>query len=199
MKSILLIRHGETDWNINRRFQGASDVPLNQTGIDQANKLAVRLQNRHFDAVYSSDLSRAFDTAKTITKQPIQADARLREMGFGQWEGLNFHDIEAQFPRELKTWREKSTAPPGGESVFDVAERVGAFLEEILGKIEDNQQFLVVAHGGLIGVLLCVFFDQSPERVWNYRFYNTSITEIAVFPFGRVLLRLNDTCHLANQ
>lgn len=196
MKTLLLVRHGETDWNITHRFQGTTDVSLNAAGLQQAGHLAKRFENQHFDIIYSSDLSRALETAKRITKQPIRADARLREIHFGLWEGLHMPEIEEQYPVELAAWRKHNIAPPKGEDVFQVAARANSILIEALEALEANQRALFVAHGGLIGVLVCLLLEQPPTKLWSYRFSNTSITEFGIFSWGNVLLRLNDTRHL---
>lgn len=199
MKTLYLVRHGETDWNITRRFQGNSDVPLNDTGLAQADRLRERLQDEHFDLVYSSNLSRAMVTAQRITSQDIQPDPRLQEIHFGLWEGLHMHEIQAQFPAELAAWRKRSAPPPSGETIFQVAARGSDVLHDVLTTLQDEQRALIVSHGGMLGVLVCILLGQSPEHVWSYRFYNTSITEIVVYDFGNVLLRLNDTCHLVEE
>lgn len=198
-KTLWLVRHGLTEWNKERRFQGDSDVPLNDEGFAQAQQLATRFKDERFDVVYSSDLSRAHETAKAISSQPIVADARLREIDFGHWEGLQLAEIEERYPVEWQAWRQRSSPPPDGESIFTVAARVKSVLDEIIEQLEEDQRALVVSHGGTMGTMLCVLFGDSPENVWRYRFFNTGVSEILIFPFGTVLTRLNDISHLTED
>lgn len=193
--TLVLVRHGETDWNVERRFQGSSDIPLNDNGRSQAQKLAQHLANEKFDAVYSSDLSRAAETAQTITQQTIVPDVRLREIGFGVFEGFTFAEIEQKYPEQWDLWRKREAPPPQGEDISFVADRVRRFFDEVMVKHAD-QRVLVVSHGGIIGLLTCQLLDHPPKKVWQFRFDNTSVTEFGFFPQGTVLLRLNDVCHL---
>ncbi len=113
MIQLILTRHGETDWNIAHRFQGQSDVPLNARGRQQAEQLAAHLIAEKFDAIYASDLSRAWDTAKAIAAQhtcPLIAEPRFREGGFGEWEGCTFSELEERDPSLVKAWVEKCRA-----------------------------------------------------------------------------------------
>ena len=119
---LLLVRHGQTDWNINRRFQGQSDVPLNEVGRQQATALANRLSREHIDVLFASDLQRAHETARIIAAQhacEIRLDARLREINFGAWEGLTYDEIKHNDPAVLAA-REAdifTTAAPDGETL----------------------------------------------------------------------------------
>ncbi|GIW60610.1 MAG: alpha-ribazole phosphatase [Patescibacteria group bacterium] len=192
---ILLVRHGETDWNVIHRFQGSSDVPLNDTGREQAQKLALRLSSETFDAIYSSDLLRAAETAQIIAQQPIIYDARLREIHFGVFEGLTFTEIMEQYPHEWDLWRKRQAPPPEGEEIADVATRVQVFLEDILTQ-HSEQKILIVTHGGIIGMIATQLLNHPPHKIWQFRFDNTSITEFGFYPQGIVLVRLNDVCHL---
>ncbi len=193
--TLVLVRHGETDWNVNHRFQGSSDVPLNEHGREQARKLANRWHNEKFDVVYSSDLSRAAETASIITPQAAITDQRLREISFGAFEGLTFPEIKDQYPEQWELWRKREAPPPDGEDLSVVATRVQQFLNGILPKHQE-QRMLVVSHGGIISLITCLLLEHPPKKVWQFRLDNTSVTEFGFFPQGIVLLRLNDVCHL---
>jgi broad specificity phosphatase PhoE len=146
------VRHGETDWNAEHRWQGHSDTQLNELGRSQAHRLAGELED--VDAVYSSDLSRARETAEILAERlglEVRLDARLRERGFGAWEGLTMNEIELVFPEAQARWRAGDPAGVGEESFEAFADRVGEFLEEI-GRGHDGETVLVVAHGGTIRV-----------------------------------------------
>ncbi|MHB0939990.1 MAG: histidine phosphatase family protein, partial [Armatimonadota bacterium] len=118
---LYLIRHGQTDWNLAQRFQGQSDIPLNEIGRRQANALADRLSSQPFEVAYSSDLQRALETAKVIAgdRLEIKTDLRLREMDFGDWEGATYNKIKEECPGALTTWEDDvyKNAPPNGETL----------------------------------------------------------------------------------
>jgi alpha-ribazole phosphatase len=194
---LLLIRHGQTDWNIARRFQGQSDVPLNQTGKKQAQALAERLSSQHIDALYSSDLQRALETANIIRKSECHSDPRLREINFGDWEGLTYNEIKEKYPDAL-TERENDiykNAPPDGETLEQLCERVQSMLDELYAKHKD-QTVLIVAHGGVLQILLCLALNLKPTMYWQFHLSTASLSEIAFYPDGAILNLLNDTCHL---
>jgi alpha-ribazole phosphatase len=159
---LFLIRHGQTDWNIARRFQGQSDVSLNEVGRKQAMALADRLSAQHIDALYSSDLQRALETAKIIRKSECYSDARLREINFGDWEGLTYNEIKEKYPNALAE-RENDiykNAPPNGETLEQLCERVRSMLDELYAKHKD-QTVLVVAHGGVLQTLHFTQMERS--------------------------------------
>jgi alpha-ribazole phosphatase len=194
---LLLIRHGQTDWNIARRFQGQSDVLLNQTGKNQAKALAERLSSQHVDALYSSDLARAIETAKIIRKSEWHSDPRLREINFGDWEGLTYNKIKEKYPAALA---ERETdiyknAPPNGETLEQLSARVQSMLNELYAKHKE-QTVLIIAHGGVLQILLCLALNIKPTMYWQFHLSTASLSEIAFYPDGAILNLLNDTCHL---
>ncbi len=148
--TIFLVRHGETDWNRERRIQGHSDVPLNENGRMQARALSERLGRERFDAVYSSDLARARETAQIAvapTSLPLIELVELREKHFGSWEGLTSDVALARFP-------EASTGPWGdGETSDEMSARVVAALRSIAAE-HDGGNVLVVTHGGPVRATL---------------------------------------------
>jgi len=194
---ILLIRHGQTDWNLAQRFQGQSDIPLNETGHKQAHALANRLSAETFDAVYSSDLQRATETAKIICTSQIHPDPRLREVHFGDWEGLTYDEIKAKHPETLAAWEADifKNAPPNGETLEGLAVRVQSMLDE-LRKKHDDQNILIVAHGGVLQTLICLALKLPPTMYWQFHLSTASLSEIAFYPAGAILNSLNDTSHL---
>ncbi len=154
MTTLILVRHGETDWNAQHRWQGHSDMPLNGVGRKQAGLLASELER--VDAVYSSDLARARETAEILAQRiglEVHLDPRLRERGFGAWEGLTTQEIESSFPDEQKRWRAGIGAgAPDAEPFGAFAARVRSFVEEV-GRQHVDEEVLVVAHGGTIRVV----------------------------------------------
>lgn len=196
---LTLIRHGQTDWNLAQRFQGQSDRPLNEAGKKQARALADRLSNQTFDGVYSSDLQRALETVHSVRKSDdLHTDPRLREVNFGDWEGLTYDEIKEKHPDALSAWENDiyKNAPPNGETLEQLAARVQSMLDELYAKHKD-QTVLIVAHGGSLQVLICLALNVSPSMYWQFHLLPASLSEIAFYPAGAILNLLNDTCHLA--
>jgi broad specificity phosphatase PhoE len=157
---VVFARHGATDWNVEQRFLGHTDLPLNELGRSQAKELGYGIANFTFDAIYSSDLRRAYDTAtlaqeviyeKTGKHHSITTDSRLREIHFGSIEGLTYEEAAAQYPEKMNQWyqRAESMPPPGGEeSLTQVRDRVITFMNELA--LKNYGQVLIVSHGGAI-------------------------------------------------
>jgi broad specificity phosphatase PhoE len=154
--TLLLVRHGETDWNRDGRWQGHSDTPLNERGREQSRELAAQLDGMAVDVVYSSDLARARETAEIVADRlglEVRLDRRLRERGFGAWEGLTSTEIEGRFEEAHRRWRAgKGFGADDAESFDAFARRVHAFLNDVL-QLHPDENVLVVAHGGSIRVI----------------------------------------------
>lgn len=150
MTTFLLVRHGQTDWNLERRVQGHADRPLNETGRAQAHALADELDGTTIDAVYSSDLARALETARILGRRlglPVAVTPDLREKHFGTWEGLTDQEVLSRFPHAREgPWGD-------GETTDEMTERVVAGLRRIAAA-HPGGQVLVVAHGGPLRALL---------------------------------------------
>ena len=160
MIEMWLIRHGQTDWNLANIVQGQSDIPLNRTGIAQANALALKLKGTKFDAIYSSDLSRALTTANIVAEQlnlPVNTDPRLREIRQGAWEGSAIAEIKATYPDEFDRKNENPNIPvsPGAETVTEVVTRITQAAHDIHAA-HDDQRVLLFSHGFVIATLYCV-------------------------------------------
>lgn len=152
MTVILLARHGETDWNSERRWQGHADQPLNDVGRTQARKLAETLADRAIDVVYSSDLVRAHETALIVAERlglPVEVDAGLREVDVGDWAGRLVTEIEDADPEAFQLWRQGRKAWNGGESYEEMGERVVAAVLRLSAR-HPGQTVLIVTHGGSI-------------------------------------------------
>ena len=154
MTTLLLVRHGETDWNRDGRWQGHSDTPLNEVGRAQARELAASLDG--IDVIYASDLARAHETAEILGAQlgvEVRLDKRLRERGFGAWEGLTMAEIERRFREAHERWRAgEGFGADDAESFKDFAARVLSFVEDVLSR-HPHETVLVVGHGGSIRVV----------------------------------------------
>lgn len=159
MVEFWLVRHGQTDWNKEKRFQGQRDLPLNNTGIEQALTLAASLKDHAFDVIYSSDLSRARQTAEILAGQvnaPLHLEPRLRERKYGIFEGCLYPEIDRRFPREAEARRKDPVhyTPPGGESLSDVVTRVTQAAADIAGH-HPSGRILLVSHGLSLAMLIC--------------------------------------------
>jgi probable phosphoglycerate mutase len=150
--TILLARHGETDWNSERRWQGHADRPLNEVGREQARELAETLTDRAIDVVYSSDLLRAHETALIVGERlglPVSVDAGLREVDVGDWSGRVHSEIEGLDPDGYRRWREGGKGWAGGESYEEMGERVVAAVLRLAAR-HPGETVLIVTHGGSI-------------------------------------------------
>ena len=191
--TLLLIRHGQTDYNLERRFYGRIDTPVNATGVEQAAALSVELKDRHIDAIYSSPAKRAYMTAEPTAagrNLTIQTDERLWEMNFGRWEGLTFEEAEAVNPEAWASWRRGETmdAPHGGETYTSSTKRISGWLESIRGDYTNNETVAVFAHGAILQCLLCDLMGTKLEQLWPYRFGNTTVAELAMFRTRAVMV-----------
>jgi broad specificity phosphatase PhoE len=152
MTELLLVRHGETDWNRDGRFQGHADPPLNDTGRAQARALADDLAAEQIDAIYTSDLARARETAEFIAERagvPFVLEPQLREVNVGEWQGLTRPEIAERFPEGLRNWREHGHGWEQGETYEELAERVLEAIDRIVAG-HPTERVVVVGHGGTI-------------------------------------------------
>ena len=152
MTELLLVRHGETDWNRDRRFQGHADPPLNETGREQAHALAAELTSEGIELVYTSDLARAVETAEIVAAR-LGADVRsmrdLRVIDVGEWQGLTWQEIEERYPDGARSWRARGYGWETGETYEELGDRVVAALRRIASD-HPEERVLVVGHGGTI-------------------------------------------------
>lgn len=200
---LFLTRHGQTDWNTAGRYQGQSDTPLNETGLHQAEQIAKRLSKETIHAIYSSDLSRAANTAQTIAdfhSLKVKKDSRWRELSFGDWEGMTYKEMSAHSPELFEAWMKDplTISTPNGETLAQLAERVQAAFEEIKREHKD-QTVLVVAHSGSLQSLLAVTLGVDLNRYWQFRISQASLSELNVYEDSVVLNLLNDVSHFQEK
>ena len=199
---ILAIRHGETAWNVDTRIQGHLDIPLNDTGLQQARWLAQTLAERDpVHAIYASDLSRAHVTAQTIAQalgQTVTTHTGLRERAFGDFQGRTFAEIEAELPEHALLWRKRApdwTPPGAGESLITLRERVLRTVNELAAR-HVGELIVLVAHGGVMDVLYraATRLDLQAPRTWQLP--NTAVNRLLWTPEGLSLVGWADTTHL---
>lgn len=197
---VLAIRHGETDWNVGSRIQGHLDIGLNATGRWQASRVAEVLADEGLAAVYASDLSRAFDTARAVAEAAgleVQVDTGLRERAFGLFEGRSFDEIAATWPADSERWRKRDPAfaPEGGESLTGFYARcVGA--AERLAAAHPGQTIALVAHGGVLDCLYRAATRISLQAPRSWLVTNASINRLLHSPEGFSLVGWADNGHL---
>lgn len=200
MSKLFLVRHGNTELNSAERYWGRSDVKLSAAGIRQAERLRDRLAVEKIDAVYSSNLERALVTAEIIAsghQLAVITCTELREVNFGQLEGLNFSEISRLYPEVAKLWAERSTKLkyPGGESLVKFNNRVSKFLSK-LDKHTVGETILIVAHSGVLRTLVCQLLGIDPQRRWQIRLDLASLSILETHQQGAILSLLNDVSHL---
>ena len=198
---LILIRHGETEWNATLRYMGQAAVPLNDTGRAQARAAAERLRRYAAVALYTSDLVRAAETAEIIgaaiglTPRPMP---ELREIDVGQWEGLTPEELYRRFPDHMREY-ERDPAPTvrlGGESYAQLQERALVALNTIQRAHQLGDTVLAVSHGGTIRALLCHVIGLDLAHFGKLWLDNGSLTELRLGSSGWRLTRLNDAAHL---
>lgn len=207
MKTLYIVRHGETEWNKIGRYQGITNVPLNENGIAQAKACGNALKDIHFDRILSSDLSRALVTAETIRgdrQLEIKTDERLREINFGDWEKLLFTEIEERWPGLIDQMyrRPDIVKVPNGESFQEVQDRAWSAVSDFLNENNEDETILITCHGGTIRTILCKLLDISISHCWNFSQGNTAINRVFYNGMGEsdhnILNLLNDTAHVDN-
>lgn len=196
---VILIRHGETDYNAKNRYCGISNPPLNKRGIAQAKKLAKRLKDLKVDKVYSSDMRRTLETAKIVFPQhEIKQQEALRELDFGVFEGLTYDEIMMQYPEVYRSWLEnlEEFRIPQGERLDELDKRV----HDALGNLISESQakcLVLVSHSGPIKTLLCRALGYSLDRFWQIEQETTAVNiiEYCLSQEPQVAIH-NDVSHL---
>lgn len=197
MLHLILVRHGETEWNVQRRYQGQTDTTLSAFGRRQAEWLAGWLAKQKIDIVYASDLKRAWETASVIAEKinvNVLSEPRLREMRFGIIEGLTFDEAQAQYPEMMAAWLEDYNKPPtGGETLDEFTEYVESLFTDLQRKHND-ETVLLVGHSGPLKELLRFALGLLSQGQWYFELDTASVSELLVYADQVVLKRLNDTC-----
>jgi alpha-ribazole phosphatase/probable phosphoglycerate mutase len=199
---IYLIRHGQTDWNIAGRIQGSHDIPLNETGLRQAEHLAEAMDTRPVTRIFSSTLVRAKETAEKIgerQKVEVCLMEQLIEVEFGKWEGLTWDEIQKAYPKEYGYWtiNPAEAAPPDGERFETIMNRCVQAWNEILEVTNGREDVAIVSHGATLAHLFSHMMRNAP-REDHVIVENASITTIVYNPLTEdfVLLDRNDSSHL---
>jgi probable phosphoglycerate mutase len=200
---IIAIRHGETAWNVDTRIQGQLDIPLNDTGHGQARRMGRALADEGIDAIYASDLSRAFETARYLglsTGVEVVAEPGLRERAFGEFQGRTFLEVESELPEQARRWRQRDPhfSPAGGESLLQLRARVVGTAERLAAR-HPGELIALVGHGGVMDVLYraATRLEVDAPRTWALG--NTAINRLLWSPEGFALVGWGDTRHLSDD
>ena len=202
---LILIRHGESDGNVQRKFSGFQDVNLTEKGIWQAKRLARRLEGVQVNAVYCSDLKRARHTAEIIfgdRGKDVVVSPNLREINFGIWEGMTFEEIKLREGAKFTSWMEnpdEKTIIPQGESLAILNERVMTEVNRILQEHKNEEKdktIAIVCHGGAIRIILCNVLNLELKNLWFIKQNSTALNIIEYYNHKGVISLLNDTSHL---
>lgn len=204
MTSILLIRHGETAWNAERRLQGHTDIALSEHGRRQARALADALAGEGLDLVVSSDLQRARDTAQAVASKlgiDVQVDPRLRERCYGAFEGMLYSQVARTYPAEWEAWqaRDIDALPPAGERQ---AESFRQFFERAHGALLDwaarhpGKRIALVSHGGVLECAYRAALGLPLESPRNFKVHNASINRFTVLDGALELQSWGEVAHL---
>ena len=203
MMRLILVRHGQTEWNANGRYQGQSNVALSELGRRQAECLAACFPAQGLDAIYSSDLDRARETAECVGRKfgvPVQPEPAFRELSFGDWEGLTYQEISTRWPEEAN---KLFTAPdelkiPNGETFQDLQKRALAKIDALC-KEHADKNVAVFAHGAINKTILSGLMHIPLHYLWSIRQDNTAVN-ILRLDDGYVTVELiNGTFHLGSE
>ena len=200
MGIIYITRHGETEWNAEGRIQGHTDVPLSERGREQAQMLARRLSRVRIDAAYSSDLSRAAETARVaLVERDISIDftEELREYNKGVFEGLTETEYRDKYPElyEPSMANDLDFAPPNGETIRETSARLDGIVQRVKWTHMD-ENVLIVGHGGSLRAGIVSLLDLPLQANWKFAMHNCSLTVIYTYPDNAVMHLYNDTSHI---
>lgn len=204
MVRIILVRHGETTWNIEGRYQGQEDTPLSQRGLQQGQLMAEALKNIPVDLCISSPLQRSYQTCKfcaDLHQLPVATDVRLTEINHGLWEGVLAADIAKQYPEEFALWHTQphlvQMPGAGGETLEDVRRRVREAFDEYAQKY-DGKTMLVAAHDAVNKAIICDLLGLGMEHFWQIKQDNTCINVLEYNNGTWRLVLLNSVNHMGH-
>ena len=200
MLDIILVRHGETAWNAGETFRGKKDIPLNETGVKQAQLLGEYLRDEKIDVIYSSPLSRAVETAEAVAAHhdlAVDIVGNLVDMDFGEWEGLMVAEVKDRYEEVYRDWLDtpEQVKIPGGESLADVEQRVVPFLEDAVARLGEGT-IVLVSHRVVLKVLICNLLCLGNAAFFNVKLDNAAVTRFVFDGSRAILTGHNDTSFL---
>ena len=198
-----IVRHGQTNWNILGKTQGHGNSDLTAKGIEQATELAESIVNYPIDYIYSSDLGRAVQTAQILGDKlniKVEETEALREMGFGEWEGLLIDEIKTNYANVYTTWRNEPHLAqiPGGETLHLIKDRVDSFIQSLNEKYDDKH-ILLVTHSVTVRVMLLAFLNSGMENIYRIKQDNNALNIVEYRDYGPVVIKMNDIRYIKNN
>lgn len=193
---LYLVRHGETQLNLDRVYYGWTDCPLNETGMKQGESLAEYFKTIQIDKIITSDLLRATTTAEMIKGNrniPLEKRVAFRELHFGEWEEKDFHFVKTNYPEGYQAWAKdwKEFQIPKGESFRDFYERVSMGLKEILETENEDSNILLVSHNGVMSALLCYLIGVGEDGFWKFSFQQKAYSLISIKKSNVLVQKIN--------
>jgi len=201
MTKLLLIRHGQTEWNRGQVFRGRAEMPLSETGVRQAEALARRLSSEHISALYCSPLGRAYHTAELIGaphRMSPQAVEELTDLDYGEWSGKSRVEVAERWPELLRQWEAEPhlVQMPGGETLEGARHRAAGSVRTLLSR-HSGETIAAVSHRVITKLLLCDFLGLGSEAFWRLR-QDTCCLNVIDAEGARVIIKaINDTGHLS--
>jgi broad specificity phosphatase PhoE len=201
---LILVRHGESEWNRSGRYQGQLDAPLSELGVRQAEALAVRLATEELDAIYTSPLQRARRTAEEIAKfhptVPFKEDAALLEIHHGDWQGLYATEVRERYAEQLQEWRNFPTRcqMPNGESFSNILKRSLNFRERVCREYGPDASIVVSTHDVVVKILIADALGMHMDRINRLWITNASISVVEYTENLPFLVSLSEACHLGH-
>jgi len=200
MTFVYLVRHGQTAWNKEEIFRGRVDIPLNDTGLKEAELAAEYFRGKKVDAIYASPISRAMQTAEKIASVlglKVVPHFGITDMSFGDWEGQPIKEVEQSDPDRFRLWKEEPhlLKAPGGETLEEVRTRAMAALEEVIGS-HARSTVILVSHRVITKVLICAILGLDNSHFWQIDQDSTAINLIRYKDGKYALSLMNETCHL---
>ncbi|MBN2549253.1 MAG: histidine phosphatase family protein [Anaerolineales bacterium] len=202
--SLILVRHGQTEWNRVERFRGRADVPLNKTGLAQAEATGQRVAAQWNPvAVYSSPLSRALQTAEAIAKHfnlPVQVHPGLADIDYGEWQGLTPDEARQRWPEQVNNWynHPEQAHIPAGETLADLRARAMQTVSELAAH-HAGETVVLVGHTVINRIILLGVLGLGNERFWHLKQDTCAINVFEAERDDFMLVSLNDTCHLEGR
>ena len=203
MTKVIFVRHGQTKWNLVGKYQGQSDIELTDLGRHQAELLAENFPSEKLDAIYSSDLSRAMETANIVGKRfglVANPEPAFREIHFGVWEGMTYEEISRQWPEAIQLFfkHPDELDIPKGESFQDVQARATHRLAEIVAN-NPSSVIAVFAHGAVLRTILAAALHIPIKYIWSMRQDNTAVSIVSYDDDCTIVRLLNSTAHLGKE
>ncbi len=199
---LILVRHGESEWNRTGRYQGQLDAPLSDLGLRQADALAARLARETLDAIYTSPLQRARRTAEAIARYhpnvPFHEDTALLEIHHGDWQGLHATEVRERYAEQLAEWRNFPTRSqmPNGESFSNILKRTLNFRERVCQEHDQNATVVVSTHDVVVKILVAEALGMPMDRINRLWITNASISVLEYTEELPFLVSLSEACHL---